>query len=393
MDKKTLIGRNTVEENRAAMNKALWKSEEERRLVESMQKSFGVDIRDGESFPVMKEGFSFKSVAAKLREADSATAFPQVLRAGVQSIVNSMYATVPTTHEQWTHTVTSSKMEELYAPLHGVGFPSAIGEQEVYPEVGAAGLDIRLKNVKWGTLFPVAKELLEDDQTGQFQKQVGLLGQYAKQVLEVWAYGKLASVAGMSYAGMSIPVSETKPADEASYPWSTSLIGGGATRPAAYGTLNQGNIQSAYVALLNQKNLLGLKMNVQPDKIIVGPKKSFDLATLLHSQYYPTGATPGSVGGAFSINPMQSLAESVVTRFLFDHTGAVTGDSSAWYMLDSKVPAFVVQVREAAVVEVESPVSGMSFDRDVIRFKLRVRGNADFIDPRYFFQGNDGSIA
>lgn len=392
MEKHNLIGRNTAEQNRKAMERALWRSDEEQKLIESMQRTFGVDIRDGEAFPVMKEGFSFKSVMNKLREADSSTSFAQVLRAGTQAIVNAMYATVPTTHEQWTHTVASSKMEELYAPLHGVGFPSAIGEQEVYPEVGAAGLDIKLRNKKFGTLFPVSKELLDDDQTGQFQKQVGLLGQYAKQVLEVWAYGKLASVAGMSYGGLSIPVSETKPADESAYPWSTSLIGGGATRPAAYGTLNQANIQAAYVALLNQKNLLGLKMNVQPDKILIGPKKSFDLATLLHSTYYPTGATPGAVGGAFSINPMQSLAESVVSRFMFDHTGAVTGDSSAWYLCDSKVPAFVVQVREAAVIETESPVSGKSFESDVVRFKLRVRGNADFIDSRYFFQGNDGSV-
>lgn len=391
MDKHNLTGRNTASQNREAMNRVLWKSDEEKKLVESMQRDFGVDIRDKDAFPVMKEGFSFKALASKLREADSSTAFTGVLRAGVQSIVNAMYESVPTSHEQWTHVVSSSKMEELYAPIQGLSFPSSIGEQEQYPESSAAGLDIKLRNKKFGQLYPISKELLDDDQTGQFQKLVGLMGQYAKQIQEVWAYGKLASVSGASYAGMSIPVSETQPSDEATYPWSTALVGGGATRPAAYGTLNQANIQAAYVALLNQKNLLGLKMNVQPDKILIGPTKSFDLATLLHSTYYPTGAAAGTIGGAFSINPMQSLAESVVSRFMFDHTGAVTGSSSAWYLTDSKVPAFVVQVREAAVVEVESPVSGMSFDRDVIRFKMRTRLNADFIDPRFFYQGSNGS--
>lgn len=392
MEKHTLSLRNTAEQNRKALDRALWKSDDEKKMIESMQRTFGVDIRDAEQFPVLKEGFSFKKMEQKLREADSATSFPGVLRAGSQAIVNAMYATVPVTFDQWTHTVTSSRMEELYAPLHGIGFPSAIGEQEIYPEVGAAGLDIKLRSKKFGTLFSLSRELLDDDQTGQFQKQMGLLGQYAKQVLEVWAYGKLASVAGMSYGGMSIPVSETQPSDEATYPWSTALQGGGATRPASYSAVSQASIQDAYVALLNQKNLLGLKMNVQPDKLLIGPKKSFDVATLLHSQYYPTGATPGSVGGAFSINPMQSLAESVVSRFMFDHTGAVTGSSTAAYLCDSKVPAFVVQVREAAVVEVENPVSGKSFDSDVIRFKLRVRANADFIDPRYFYQISNGSV-
>lgn len=385
--------RNSAEENRKVLKDCTWASEDERALRESVKRAIGVDVTDPTQFPVHERSFNWKKAKQKLVEADSVSTFTQVLRAGVQSIVNSMYETVPTTFENWTHTVQSNKMEELYAPLQGVGFPGLIGETEVYPEVGAAGLDIKLRNRKYGTLFSVTKELLEDDQTGQFQKQSGLLGQYAKQVLEVLAYGKLASVSGMSYGGLPIPVSETKPSDEATYPWSTALQGGGATRPASYGILNQGNIQAGFVALMNQKNLLGLKMNVQPDKILCGPTQTFDLSVLLHSAYYPTGATAGSTGGAFSINPLEGIAEKVVSRFMFDNSGAVTGSSKAWYLVDSKVPFFVVQVREAAVVEVENPQSGQSFDRDVIRFKMRMRGNADFIDPRYAWQGNDGSAS
>lgn len=387
-----LAFRNSEEENRKVLKECLWASEDERTLRESIKRSIGVDICDAKEFPVHERSFSFKKVRQKLAEADSIGTFTGVLRAGVQSVVNAMYETVPTTFENWTHTVQSSKLEELYAPIQGIGFPGSIGEQEVYPEVGAAGLDLKLRNKKFGTMFSVTKELIEDDQTGQFQKQASLLGLYAKQVLEVLAYGKLASVSGMSYGGLSIPVSETKPSDEASYPWSTSLVGGGATRPASYGALNQANIQSAFIALMNQKNLLGLKMNVQPDKILCGPSQTFDLAVLLNSAYYPTGATAGQTGGAFSINPLQGIAEKVVSRFMFDHLGAVSGSSKAWYLVDSKVPFFVVQVREAAVVELENPQSGQSFDRDVTRFKLRTRANADFIDPRYAFQGNDGSI-
>lgn len=390
--KHILTGVNTVEENQKARSAALWSSDEEKQLVESMQRQFGVDIRDPKAFPVREAGFSWKSVKAKLNEADSITAFPQVLRAGVQSVVNSMYETVPVTFDSWATSVTSSRIEELYAPLHGVGFPTQVGEQEMFPEVGAAGLDIKLRNRKYGTLFPVSRELLEDDQTGQFQKLSGLMGQYAKQVLEVLCYGKLASVSGMKYAGLEVPVSETQPASEVSYPWSTSLVGGGATRPASYGALNQANIQSAFIALMNQKNLLGLKMGVAPDTILISPHYNFDLSVLLNSAYYPTGATAGQTGGAFSINPLEGLAKKTVSRFMVDSSGSFTGDSKRWIMLDSKVPFFVCQVREAAVVEVENPLSGRSFDSDVVRFKLRIRANADWIDPRFAYQGSDGSI-
>ncbi|NBT57953.1 hypothetical protein EBT16_04130 [bacterium] len=387
-----LTFRNTAEENRAILNEKLWASEDEQNLIESMKRNFGVDPRDSKEFPVNSRSYSWKKTAQKLTEADSLSLFPQVLRAGVQSIVNSMYQSVPTTFEEWAHTVNSNRIEELYAPIQGINFPSQVGEGEVYPEVAAAGLDMKLRNNKYGTLYPISRELLDDDQTGQFQKMSGLLGVYAKQVLEVLCYGKLASVANMRYGNIRIPVSETQPSTEPIYPWSISLVGGGATRGAVNVSLNQANIQAAFIALMNQKNLLGLKMQVQPDSIIASPHYNFDLKTLLNSAYYPTGATAGSTGGAFSINPIEGLAKPIISRFVFDQNGSVAADSKAWYVCDSKVPAFVCQIREAAVVEMENPASGMSFDRDTIRFKVRIRANADFIDPRFFYRGSDGSV-
>jgi len=386
-----LYGRNTKEQNEQVLKESMWRSEGEKECLELMQDKFGVDIRDEKAFPVMKGGF-FKEAQKKLRESDSVTAFPGVLRAGVQTIVNAAYETVPVTFSDWAHAVTSSKLEELYAPLHGIGFPSQVGEAEVYPEVGAAGLDLKLRNRKFGTMFAVNRELMDFDQTGQFQKQAGLLGEYAKQVLEVYCYGKLASVAGMKYANISVPVSETKPADEATYPWSTSLVGGGATRPASYGALNQGNIQAGIIALMNQLNLLGLKMAVNPKRLLISPFYRFDAAVLLNSGWYPTGATAGAVGSVGAINPIQGILDLTTSRFMFDQNGSVSANSKAWYIVDDSKPFFVVQVHTPAEVQLENPASGQSFDRDVVRFKLRTVGTADFIDPRFAWQGSNGSV-
>lgn len=389
-----LTHRNTSEENKEVLKECLWKSKDEVEMIDFMKYKYNIDIRESKEFPVTDRKFSFKAMKSKLMESDGLSNFPQVLRAGVQTIVNSMYETVPTTFDQWAHVVNSTKLEELYAPIQGVGFPSQVGENEVYPEVGAAGLNIGLRNRKFGTMYPISKELLDDDQTGQFQKQSGLLGVYAKQILEVYCYGKLASVSGMSYSNLNIPTSETKPSSESNYPYTikgSAFVGGGYNRPDAFGALNQANIQSGFIALMNQLNLLGLKMQVQPDAILASPHYNFDLKTLLHSAYYPTGATAGATGGAFSINPIEGIAKPIISRFVFDQNGSVAADSKAWYVLDSKVPFFVCQVREAAVVEMEAPNSGNSFDRDVIRFKVRIRANADFIDPRFVWQGSDGS--
>lgn len=387
-----LVGRNTAEENRQTLKECLWSSQDEVALKESMQTKFSVDVTDAKAFPVMERGF-FSKARKQLIEADSASSFTQVLRAGVQSIVNSMYQSVPTTFEEWAQTVQSSKDTELYAPLHGIKFPKEVGRQEKYPEVRAAGLDIKLKNKKYGTMYPVEKELLEDDQTGQFQKQVGLLGEYAKQVLEVLCYGKLASVSNMQYDDLEIPTTETKPSDESVYPWSVALVGGGKTRPASFGALNQANIQAGYIALMNQLNLLGLKMSADGNRILISPHYRFDMSILLNSAYYPSGAAAaGSTGGAFAINPIKGLADLTVSRFMFDQNGSVNADSKAWYLIDSSKPWFIAQVREAAVVEQEDPRSGESFDRDIVRFKVRTRANCDHIDPRFAWQGSDGSI-
>jgi phage major head subunit gpT-like protein len=395
--------------NSQAIMKNVWENPEMKWMRESFKKKFKFDFADKSKFPVMESGFSWLKVAQKcgypsieqaFKEADSSSNFAQVLRAGVQSVVNSMYMTVPTTYEAWTTTVNSNKDTELYAPLHGVSFLREVGKQEIYGESYAAGLDIKLKNRKYGTLFAVEKELLEDDQTGQFAKQAGLLGEYARLAMEVIVMAKLAGKftgnAIAQYAEMTVPATETQPSDESVYPWAppaTPFVGGGSNRPATFTALTQSGIQAGFIALMNQKNKLGLKMSVDPDTLLVGPTWRFDAAVLLNSSFYPSqpGAA-GTTGSSFAINPIESIAKLVISRFMFKNNGTVDGTSTAWYLMDSKKPWFVSQLRTAAEVTQENPNSGQSFDRDIIRFKVSVRGNADHIDPRFAYQGNDGSV-
>lgn len=396
--------------NSLAIKKNVWENQEVRWMRESFQKKNGFDFADASKFPVMEAGFDWRKVANKcgypsldvaFKEADSGSAFVQVLRAGVQTIVNSMYMTVPTTYEAWTTTVNSKLNTELYAPLHGISFMREVGAQELYGESRAAGLDIKLVNRKYGTMFAVEKELLEDDQTGQFAKQAGLLGEYARLAMEVIVMaktaGKFSGGALANYAGLSIPNTETQPSNEANYPFTSSaapFVGGGSNRPVSFGTLTQPNIQAGYIGLMNQLNLLGLKMQVDPQTIMIGPKYRFDLAVLLNSSFYPSqvSTSAGTTGSAFAINPIESIAKAVITRFMFDNTGSVSNNSSAWYICDSNKPFFVSQLRNAAEVTQEAPNAGQSFDRDVIRFKVTMRGNADYIDPRFMWQGSDGSV-
>jgi hypothetical protein len=393
MESTKLVTRNNREANQEVVKQALLENEKMTALRESIKRSAKLDIMSEKDFPVMSPKFSWKKMEAKLEEADSATSFTQVLRAGVQTAVNAAYQTVNTTFEDWAHVIQSTKDTELYAPLQGISFPRELAQGGKFSEVRAAGLDIKIKNRTYGSLFPVEKVLLDDDQTGQFQKMSGLLGQYLKMVLEVLCYAKLASSTNeMKYGELVVPASETKPADESNYPYAQAVapfIGGGYNRAAAAGGLTQTNLQLGFQSLMVQKNLLGLRMLVQPDRVICGPKYIFDLSVLLNSSYYPTGATAGATGGAFAINPLESIADKTISRFIFTpSTGALDdGTSTAWWLVDSKVPWFVLQIREGATVTMEAPNSGAAFENNIIRFKGETRANADFIDPRFVYNG------
>lgn len=381
------------ERNLQVIKRVMENNEEVKALREALKRKHGIDpITDTEKFPVMKESFSWKKFQAKLQEADSSGAFVQFLRAGIQQIVNSMYMSVPTTYEDWVTVVPSSRAEELYAPNHGVAFPRQVGPSERYAEVASAALDLKLKNLKFGSMYAVEMELLEDDQTGTFQRQAAMLGEYMKLLAEVLCYGKLASASGMQYIDYRIPISETKPSNESTYPWSTGLSGGAKTRPSAFGTPTQANIQAGIIALTNQVNLQGIRMSVNPNRILAGPKYQFDLAVLANSAYYPSGAAAaGATGGAFAINPLKSLFDITISRHMFDNSGAIA-DSKAWYLVDDSKPWFILQMREGATVIQENPQAGASFELDQARFKARCRMNADHVDPRFAWQGSDGSV-
>ncbi len=390
-----------------ALRRNLWEGPEVKSYRESHKRKFGYDWADTKAFPVGDDRFSWKKVAQKmghssvesaLREADSATTFTAQLRAGIQQLVNNSYETVPTTFESWTSSINSARDTELYAPLHGISFMREVGKQELYSESYAAGLDIKLINRKYGEIYAVERELLEDDQTGQFAKQSGLLGEYAKLCWEVIAYAKLAGKftggAKANYAGLIIPNTETQPSNESIYPFAppaTPFVGGGSNRPASYGLLDATTIQAGFISQMNQRNLLGLLMNVDPKRLIVSPKNRFNAAVILNSSFYPS--VPGVAGtNTMAINPIEGIAALTVSRFVFEPAGTIDGQSTAWYLIDDSKPCFVMQVRESASVLQEAPNSGESFNRDIIRFRLTLRGNGDWIDPRFCYQGNDGSV-
>lgn len=399
-----LTVRNTADQNKKVLERAMRSTDNMKALRESCRSAFGIDVLDKASFPVADPTFSLgkmkqklvrEAAAGRLRETAVATGFPQLLRAGVQVAFNSLVETyTDTTYEKWVHAMPSKMDTELYAPLHGISFLSERGPTEAFSETSIKALDLKLKNKEFGQILAIDQNLLDDDQTGQLQQLAGDLAEWTKLLFEVYCYGKLASLATSQYAGLTIPVSETKPSYETNYPWTKTAapFTGGGFNQATAGALTQPNIQAGINALYNQKNLLGFKMVVKPKLLTISPFYQFDAAVLMRSTLNASGATAaGVVGGAYSINPLQAILDINVSRYQFDNLGSADGLSKAWHIMDDTKPWFVLQLRDPGSVLMENPESGESFNRKVQRHRLDIRANADFIEPRFVWQGSDGS--
>ncbi len=403
-------GSNTLlERNRATLKKHALDNVETKGFREGMKRKFGMDpVTDTDRFPVMKEGFSWgkfrQQLDSQLKEADSGSAFTQFLVAGLLQNVIGMYTLAKTSYQEWVTVTSTNLLETPVAPLHGLSFPREVGEQMPYPVSQTAALSLKFKARKYGTMYEVTKELLEDDQSGQFKQQTGMLGEYLQLLTEVLVYGRLASVSNAaSYSGFAPGISETLPSGEtrSSWPWcasnggtnSTGLIGGGYTKGTSAVALNDANVKTAFNVLSQQKNLLGILMNVKPTRFLISPFYQWDIAILLNSAYYPAGAqAAGTTGGAFAINPLKGIADATIAPFMGDNSGNFAALSKAWYLIDDSKPFFQLVMRTPVSVEQENPQAGQSFERDICRFKANTRCIADFVDPRFAYQGSDGSV-
>ena len=389
------------ETNRKKIQKHSINNEETKSFREGVKRRTGIDpLVDTDKFPAMKEGFSWKKFRSNLeeqmRETDSGSMYPLMLVAGVLQNVIGMYNVAKPSYQDWVTVTPTNLIDTPVAPLHGMSFPREVGEQMPYPVSKTAALSLKFHSRKYGTMLEMTKELIEDDQTGQFKMLSGTMGEYLQLVTEVLVYGRLASVGGMSYSGYQPGKSETQPSGESNWPWTLAtapFIGGGYNKSASFGAPTVANLEAGMIALNQQKNLLGVLLPVNTNRIIVSPKYMFDIAVVLNSAYYPAvGGTAGTTGTTFAINPLKGIADATVSKFLFDNTGAAANSSTAWYIVDDSKPWFQLIMRTPVSVEQETPTSGQSFERDVVRFKCSTRMIADHVDPRFAWQGNDGSV-
>ncbi len=348
-----------------------------------------VDISSPE-FSIKQFREAAYTVARRTREAQSETAFGQLLRAGVMQEFNNIYQAEEVTYDAVVKQTQSNKRQEFYSPLERVGFPKRTQAGESFNETDFKGLDIELVNVKFGMLLAVERELIDDDQTGQIVQRAQQMGQNARIHEEAYVWARLMGAAG-SFDGEAIPVSVTYPtAYTNGVPGASGGIHGSGRGVNALGgtgysaaRLSQGTIQSGWKLAKKMLDQSGRPMVVKPGILAVSPQDIFFAEVLMGSAMNPSASSTqtadiGATGSINSINPIKNLAGVLCSRFIPDY-GTLLIDPAKGFAFQRRDPTEIIQ---------ENPQSGPAFSQEIFRYKERSRWEADFIDPKFIINLN-----
>ena len=326
----------------------------------------------------------------RLTEATSLSSFGQLARYGVQAIANKWYKVVPVVYPKIVQETTSKNRQEWYAPLYRPQLPKKIGVKGNYEETTIMGVDREIVNWKFGAIEAFELELFEDDQTGQIKDRAGMMGENMKITEEINVMGKLTGAA-LTYGNIVVDASNYTTVDSNGVSHGVYSVAVG-NRPLAYARLGFNTLGTGYKALLKITDPLGNKMLVNPNLLVVSAEDVLNTPQILHSAYYPavpgaTGQTAstaasGTTGWTMSENPLQGKFDWIFSRYLPDN---------AWYLGEAN-KGLVFQRRDALEVVQEMPNTGEHFRSDVFRFKTKARWETEWIESRFWYCGDDGTV-
>lgn len=312
---------------------------------------------------------------SELTEANVESSYGYLLRGAVQEFANEAYQDHPVIYPDLVTPVNSTKLTEIYGGLYRSSLPSQVEAGEEFRETNFKGFEREIRNQKFGRIEKFERELFDDDQTGQVRRRAGDMGEGYRTFEEIYILYRLFGKTG-TQEGVDVPASTYNAGSVY-----TTAIG---NRPNTFVRLSQASIEVAHIATRQITDPVGRKFVFVPRVLVTSVEDEIEATRILGSgaMANDTGTGSGATGNTLRINPMQGKYTARSSPFI---------PAYAWIVGDPK-RGFVHQRRDPVEVTQETPGSGDSFKKEVFAFRIRSRWEADWVESRFAYQGNDGTV-
>lgn len=320
--------------------------------------------------------FSFRRLremaarVADLTESNVESSFGYLLKSAVQEFANDQYKDLPVIYPNFVTEITSRRRSEIYGGLYRPNLPRQVDAGEKFQDTSFKGFERELVNYKFGHIETFERELFDDDQTGQVRSRAANLGEGFRIFEEIYVLTRLIGAA-RTEEGVDVSASTYN----SGQPFTTTI----GNRPGSYSLLTASALEDAHVAMRSIKDPLGRKFLSTPNTLLVSPKEEFTAWRIINSPNEPNTATSAT---AMQLNPLQGRYTVYSSPYIKDYV---------WVLGDFK-RGFVFQRRDPLEIVQENPLSGSGFIQEVYAFRARERFEADWIEPRFAYLGNDGSV-
>jgi hypothetical protein len=304
------------------------------------------------------------------REANAESTFAWLLRSAVQEFANDFYQNLPVIWPNLVTEVNSKRRSELYGGLYRPNIPKQVDAGEKFQDTTFKGFEREIVNYKFGFIESFERELFDDDQTGQVRSRASNLGEGFRVLEEVYVISRIFGAA-RSTEGIDVPAS--------------TLTGGvysttKGNRPTSFVRFSATALEAAHVAFRNITDPIGRRFLVVPRVLLVSPIDEFEAWRQINSPWMANTATSSTANLA---NPLQGRYTVYSSPYVPTYAWTV-GDPARGFVFQRRDPLEIIQ---------ENVASGHSFIQEVYAFRARERFEADWVESRFNYEGNDGSVS
>lgn len=312
-----------------------------------------------------------------IREAATRPDFYKLLSTGLKTKMFDAYNNVDSEYEKLVSFETSTKDKETYPSLSNLGDPEKVLENELYKEAGIGAMDdVEITNYKYGRILAITREMVDDDQTKKIKRQPTKLG-VAHKIYEnkvVFSTIVAGTTAATCYDGLAI--------------YTTNHL----NRTGGAAQANNDNIYTGVTlsagAVIIAMDMINLwrgiddeMVTVNPVSILCTPRLGYTARWLMGNTGIPAyAANVLGAASAYAITTGSSplpMLKVITSKWL----GKMTSTPLDWYIW-TDVPGWVFQWRDKLELYKEGNLATAWFEKDVMRWKSRVRFGFKCIDWR-----------